>query len=172
MVGFKGSDFKAQVRQPEGEPRHKKKKGGGGFKLFKPTYRFTGRFTYSETLYGEPLKCCLATEHNIKSSPGSDKWFGTLNSWTSRPLPSQDRKQDTKIYSHQWYKHNQSYRKLLSISILANIFPNSRSKSSWPKKGILLALHRRLVYWGIFVSWGIKSMWQEHIVNRRANIKD
>lgn len=43
------------------------------FKLFKATYRVTGRFTYSEILYGEPLKCCPATEHDIKSSQGSDK---------------------------------------------------------------------------------------------------
>lgn len=43
------------------------------FKLFKATYRVTGRFTSSEILYGEPLKCCPATEHDIKSSQGSDK---------------------------------------------------------------------------------------------------
>lgn len=35
---------------------------------------------------------------------------------------------------------------------MASVFPNSRAKSSRPKKGILLALQRGLAYQGIFIS--------------------
>lgn len=68
---------------------------------------------YSEILYGKPLKCCPATEHDIKSSQGSDKWLRTLNSWTSRPLSSQDRKLDNTL---SLVIQTQSYKKKTHIN--------------------------------------------------------
>lgn len=141
MVGFKGSGFKARVRQPQ---RGKK----WDFKLFKATYRVTGRFTYSEILYGEPLKCCPATEHDIKSSQSSDKWLRTLNSWTSRPLSSQDRKLDNTL---SLVIQTQSYKKKNSYKYWLVFFPIQEQNHLGPRR-VSYWLCRGLAYQGVFIS--------------------